>query len=76
MKISVVIPTLNEEESIGETLEQIPRIEDMEIVIVDGLSKDRTREIAISKGARIVEEKSLQNRFQGSRGGYHCHNGR
>ncbi len=57
MKISVVIPTLNEEESIGETLDQIPRIDDMEIMIVDGLSKDKTREIAISKGARVVEEK-------------------
>ncbi|MFW3146062.1 MAG: glycosyltransferase family 2 protein [Thermoplasmatota archaeon] len=56
MKVSVVIPTLNEEESIGQTLDLIPRMEGMEILIVDGLSKDRTREIALSKGARIVEE--------------------
>jgi hypothetical protein len=56
MKVSVVIPTLNEEESIGETIDQIPRMEGMEIMIVDGLSKDRTREIAASKGARIIEE--------------------
>ncbi len=56
MKVSVVIPTLNEEESIGETIDQIPEMEDTEIMIVDGLSKDRTREIAASKGARIVEE--------------------
>jgi hypothetical protein len=56
MKVSVVIPTLNEEESIGETIDQIPEMEDIEIMIVDGLSKDRTREIAASKGARIVEE--------------------
>jgi glycosyltransferase involved in cell wall biosynthesis len=57
MKISVIIPTLNEEESIGETIDQIPKADDMEIMIVDGLSKDRTREIATSKGARVVEEK-------------------
>lgn len=57
MKLSVIIPTLNEEESIGQTLDQIPRSGDMEIVIVDGLSIDRTREIAAEKGARIVEEK-------------------
>ncbi|MGA1822308.1 MAG: glycosyltransferase family 2 protein [Thermoplasmatota archaeon] len=56
-KISVIIPTLNEEESIGDTLDQIPRSDDMEIMIVDGLSKDRTREIAVGKGARVVEEK-------------------
>ncbi|MGA1848125.1 MAG: glycosyltransferase family 2 protein [Thermoplasmatota archaeon] len=57
MKVSVIIPTLNEEESIGETIDQIPRSPDQEIMIVDGLSTDRTREIALSKGARIVEEK-------------------
>ena len=57
MKVSVIIPTLNEEESIGETIDQIPKSDDQEIMIVDGLSKDRTREIAASKGARIVEEK-------------------
>jgi glycosyltransferase involved in cell wall biosynthesis len=57
MKVSVIIPTLNEEDSIGETIDQIPKSKDQEIMIVDGLSKDRTREIAASKGARIVEEK-------------------
>ena len=57
MKVSVVIPTLNEEASIGGTLDMIPPMDDMEMVIVDGLSKDRTREIAREKGARVVEEK-------------------
>jgi len=57
MKVSVIIPTLNEEESIGETMDQIPKSSDQEIMIVDGLSTDRTREIAVSKGARVVEEK-------------------
>ncbi|MGA1819708.1 MAG: glycosyltransferase family 2 protein [Thermoplasmatota archaeon] len=57
MKVSVIIPTLNEEESIGQTIDQIPPSDDQEIMIVDGLSRDRTREIAASKGARIVEEK-------------------
>ncbi|MDG6225998.1 MAG: glycosyltransferase family 2 protein [Candidatus Thermoplasmatota archaeon] len=56
VRISVLIPTLNEEESIGETLDQVPRSPDMEIAIIDGLSKDRTREIAVSKGARVIEE--------------------
>jgi glycosyltransferase involved in cell wall biosynthesis len=57
-KVTVIIPTLNEEESIGQTLDEIPRdFADLEIIIVDGLSKDRTVEIAKEKGARVVMEK-------------------
>jgi len=57
MKVSVLIPTLNEEKSIGETIDQIPKdFADLEIVIIDGLSKDRTVEIAKNKGARILKE--------------------
>lgn len=60
--VSVVIPTLNEEEGIGPTLDGIPRVAldeagwDLEIIVVDGNSKDRTREIASSKGARVIVE--------------------
>jgi hypothetical protein len=57
--VSVVIPTLNEEESIGHVIEKIPRDKryEWEILIVDGDSKDRTREIAESLGARVIIEK-------------------
>ncbi len=59
MKISVIIPTLNEEESIGHVLDKIPRDPkyEWEILIVDGNSKDRTREIAKEKGAKVIIEK-------------------
>ncbi len=58
LKVTVIIPTLNEEKSIGETLDEIPKdFADLEIMIVDGLSKDRTVEIAKKKGARVVIEK-------------------
>lgn len=58
MKVSILIPTLNEEKSIGETIDQIPRdFADIEIVIIDGLSKDRTVKIAKKKGARVIMEK-------------------
>ncbi len=59
MKISVVIPTLNEEESIAHVLDKIPRDPkyEWEIIIVDGNSKDRTREIAKEKGAKVIIEK-------------------
>ncbi|MCD6512991.1 MAG: glycosyltransferase family 2 protein [Thermoplasmata archaeon] len=62
MKISIVIPTLNEEEGIGITIDSIRKDEfekrgwEYEIVIVDGNSKDRTREIAESKGAKVIIE--------------------
>jgi len=61
VKISVIIPTMNEEESIGEVLDEIhsalkPTGWDYEILMVDTNSKDRTREIGREKGAIIVDE--------------------
>lgn len=49
-KISVIVPTFNEEKSIVTCLESLnnqsfPR-DDYEIIVVDGNSKDRTRELA------------------------------
>ncbi len=60
--ISIIIPALNEEEAIGATLSAVPKKEleamgyDVEVLVVDGGSKDRTREIAESLGARVVVE--------------------
>jgi glycosyltransferase involved in cell wall biosynthesis len=54
---------MNEEAGIGLTLDSIKREFfkeknwDLEIVIVDGYSKDKTREIAKEKGAKIILEK-------------------
>jgi len=61
LKISVVIPTMNEEESIGDVLGSIiqalePSEFEFEMMIVDTDSKDRTREIAISMGAKVIDE--------------------
>jgi len=58
MKVSVVIPTLNEGESIGPTIDQIPKdFANLEIMIVDGMSKDDTVEIAKNKSVRVVMEE-------------------
>lgn len=60
MKVTVVIPTLNEEEGIGPTLDAIDREAfktagwDLELVIVDGASTDKTREEAAARGARAI----------------------
>ncbi len=52
-KISVVIPALNEEETIAEIIEGCKPYAD-EIIVVDGHSNDRTREVADSHGARVI----------------------
>ena len=57
--VSVVIPTMNEETSIGRVLDEVRAAlsgRDFEIVTVDTNSRDRTNDIAQEKGARVVPE--------------------
>ena len=42
MRLSVIIPALNEEKSIAATLESVMAVEPHEIIVVDGGSTDRT----------------------------------
>lgn len=69
MRASLVIPTLNEASSIGHVLDTFrkaatdanPRLFphdplDWEILVVDGLSTDATRDIAQARGARVIVE--------------------
>ena len=58
-KISVVMPSMNEEGAIGKMIEEIRKHSkdfDTEILLVDS-SKDKTAEIARSMGARVIEQK-------------------
>ncbi len=54
MAISLIISTLNEEQTIGQVLAQIPPGAVDEILVIDGYSTDRTREIASQAGAKVV----------------------
>ena len=55
MKLSVVIPTRNEEANIGACLDAFAAFLDgVELIVVDNSSTDRTREIAAAKGARVL----------------------
>jgi dolichol-phosphate hexosyltransferase len=70
MRASFVVPTLNEERSIGDVLRRFRRAAEeanrtlfrddpvvWEVVVVDGASTDRTPEIAEAEGARVLVER-------------------
>lgn len=55
--VSIIIPTLNEEKSIGLVIERVRRsLPGAEIIIVDS-SDDKTPEIASSLGVRVVKQE-------------------
>lgn len=59
-KISIVIPTLNEERAIGDVIEQIKENLEgylFEIVVVDGRSTDKTAEIASQHNAKVIFQR-------------------
>jgi len=57
LRVSVVIPTLNEERDLPQLLESLKKqtFRDFEIIVADAGSKDRTRLIAEEYGARVVD---------------------
>lgn len=56
MKISIIIPTYNEEDYLPDLLKSIKRqnFDDLEVIIADAHSTDKTVEIAKSFGCKIV----------------------
>lgn len=56
MDATLVIPALNEEESLGHVLEAVNTDLLSEIILVDGGSSDRTVDIAKANGARVIQE--------------------
>lgn len=57
MKVSVIIPVLNEEKAIAHVINDIPKNIVHEIIVVDNGCTDRTAEIAAELGARVVTEQ-------------------
>ena len=56
MSVSVIIITLNEFESIGQVLKELPRNLD-EILVVDGYSSDGTPELVKSLGYEVIMQQ-------------------
>jgi dolichol-phosphate mannosyltransferase len=53
VKVSIIIPTLNEEHTLKDIIKGCRPHAD-ELLVVDGHSTDRTREVAESEGVRVV----------------------
>lgn len=75
----MVIPTMNEEGSIGAVIDEVRRAlagRDVEVLVVDTDSRDRTREVATAKGARVIPEprrgygRAYKTGFQEAKGRY------
>lgn len=56
MRITVIIPALDEEQAIGTVVNEVPRDLVSEIIVVDNGSIDRTAEVAEAGGARVIRE--------------------
>ena len=67
--VSVVLPALNEEETVGEIvsairhdlMDQVPLVD--EIVVIDSGSTDRTSAVAAAAGARVVHRDDILPRL-------------
>ena len=80
--IAILLPALDEAETIGRVIDKIPKKEltdlgyKVDIVVVDGHSKDMTCTIASAMGARLLKQKgigkgnALQTAFEDFEGRY------
>jgi dolichol-phosphate hexosyltransferase len=55
LKITVIIPCLNEEQGVEQVLRRLPEFVD-ETIVVDNGSTDRTSEVARALGAKVIRE--------------------
>jgi glycosyltransferase involved in cell wall biosynthesis len=55
--VSIIIPALNEAESIGQVVSEIPRPLIAECIVVDNGSTDATAAIATEAGARVIQSQ-------------------
>lgn len=64
-RISVIIPTLNEERTVRRAIQSAKKAgPDTEIIVVDAGSHDRTKAVAESTGARVIESPPPRSRQQ------------
>ncbi|HUU63237.1 MAG TPA: glycosyltransferase family 2 protein [Dehalococcoidia bacterium] len=81
-EVSIIFPALNEEETIGKVIDEVPMEEIQgkgyraKVIVFDNGSTDKTREIAESKGARVITEplrgkgRAIRTAFESVGGDY------
>ena len=66
MRLTVLIPALNEEETIEKVIKEIPdkipKIDKIEVIVIDDGSKDQTAKISKDAGAKVISFKQNQGR--------------
>lgn len=62
MRLSIVIPTLNESAVIEHTIQRALELRPIEVVVADGQSQDKTGELARSAGAIVVASERGRGR--------------
>lgn len=62
MNVSVIIPVLNEEKTIAATLCALISLQPHEIIVVDGGSRDQSREICQQFGAQVLSSERGRGR--------------
>ncbi|MEM5793091.1 MAG: glycosyltransferase family 2 protein [Candidatus Aenigmatarchaeota archaeon] len=56
-EVAVIIPAFNEEKNISRVIKRIKKSINAEIIVVDDSSKDRTREVALKSGVKVISHK-------------------
>jgi len=62
MPVSVIIPALNEEDSIAGSIASALGAGAAEVIVVDGGSSDRTSRFATTAGARVILNDAMRSR--------------
>ncbi len=76
MKRSLVIPAFNEEKRIGKVLDiLLKELKEYEIIVVDDGSKDKTADIAFSKGVKVIRNKKNMGKGYAVKIGFLAANG-
>jgi dolichol-phosphate mannosyltransferase len=57
--VTVVVPTLNEEGAIGMVLDELFKNGYRHILVIDGYSKDKTVQVAESKGVNVAKQHGM-----------------
>jgi rSAM/selenodomain-associated transferase 2 len=67
-KITVIIPVLNEADNIAKNVLYLAKNKDIEIIIVDGDSKDNSIEVAKKLGFKVIKSPQAGRAFQMNQG--------